>query len=899
MQDPVAPTRGLNSLNEDRSERPSLVGHQLGSYQILELIGSGGMGDVYQARDTRLGRTVAVKVLTARLASDREAMSRFTREARAASSLNHPNICTIYEIGEARGIRFIAMEYIEGRILSDWAAENRPGIGSVLDIAISLADALDEAHSKGIIHRDIKPANLIVTPRGIVKILDFGLAKINGSGDKGPDSDATQQGVVLGTVAYMSPEQCLGDDLDARTDIFSFGTVLYQLTTGKRPFPGSSAAATIGQILNSQPEPISQVNALVPRQFETIVEKCLEKDRGKRYQSAGDLRTDLRELKRVIDSAAHAAYPPGASRPAVTWAVILSSVVLIGALLYWLFFFETNPETRAQIPLAYVPLTSYPGSESFPSFSPDGSLIAFDWDGERQGRKNIYIKQLHSDGKSRVTDYEGWEGDPAWSPDGRFIAFLRETSSGKYAVVLKPPLGGVERTLTEVYFRLYLLWNRNVAWHPSGRWVVVPDRSAGTGPTGLFLVSVESGEKRRLTAPPAGFAGDTGPAFSPDGRRLAFARYRSENVSDVYFLNLDDQLAVSGEPAVLTSDHRSYGPEWTRDGKEVFYVSGSRHNPRLWRLDPFNPGHERALLGIQRSFGPSFSPKGDRMAFAQVITDVNIWQMEIPAPGQRPAAPMNLIASTYVDHTPQFSPDGGHIAFSSYRSGSPEIWLCAADGSGSLQLTSFGGPETDLPAWSPDGQRIVFGSRAAGSDDIYVINRGGGNLKQLTNDPSDDKGPSYSRDGKWIYFSSNRSGEPQIWRIPAEGGPAVQVTRNGGILPGESVDRKYLYFLRGTTGHYYSSLWKMSLEGGEETKVVDTVYGNDYALTSKGIYFIPQPNPDWGIDFLGYATGKVTRFAKIEKPAAWGFSISADERRILYAQFDAQGFDLMLVEDMH
>jgi len=865
---------------------------------MLGLIGSGGMGDVYRARDTRLGRRAAVKVLGAKLAFDRDAMSRFTREARAASSLNHPNICTIYEIGEARGVRFIAMEYIEGDVLSDWAAKNRPDIASVLDIGISLADALDEAHGKGIIHRDIKPANIIVTPRGMPKILDFGLAKIDRSEDKAPDSGATQQGVVLGTIDYMSPEQCLGEDLDARTDIFSLGSVLYQLTTGKRPFSGSSAAATVGRILTGQPEPLSQLNALVPSEFETIVAKCLEKNREKRYQSAGDLLTDLRALKRLIDSGAHPAFSQGASRPAVTWAIVLISVALVGALLYWLLVLQGSSETRGQSPLAYVPLTSYPGSESFPSFSPDGTLVAFDWDGERQDSKNIYVKQLHSDGYSRLTDYRGWEGDPAWSPDGRWIAFLRETSSGKYAVVLKPPLGGAERTLAEVDFRLYLLWNRNVAWHPSGQWLVVPDQSTGTGPAGLFLLSVESGEKRRLTAPPVGFAGDTGPAFSPDGHRLAFARYRSENVSDIYVLTLDDQLAAASQPVVLTSDHRSYGPEWTRDGKEIFYVSGSRHNPRLWRLDPLHPGQERALPGTQRSFGPVFSPKGDRMAFAQVITDVNIWQMKIPLSGEAPASPTNLIASTYVDHTPQFSPDGVYIAFSSYRSGSPEIWICGADGSGSLQLTSFRGPETDLPAWSPDSQRVVFGSRAAGSDDIYVISRGGGNPERLTDDPSDDKGPSYSRDGKWIYFSSNRTGEPQIWKIPAEGGTAVQVTQNGGILPAESVDGKYLYFLKETTGHYYSSLWRMPVDGTQETKVVDRVYGNDYALTSKGIYFIPQPNPDWGIDFLIYQTGKVKRFATIAKPAAWGLSISADERRIIYAQFDAQGFDLMLVENM-
>lgn len=257
---------------------------------------------------------------------------------------------------------------------------------------------------------------------------------------------------------------------------------------------------------------------------------------------------------------------------------------------------------------------------------------------------------------------------------------------------------------------------------------------------------------------------------------------------------------------------------------------------------------------------------------------------------------MNLISSTYVDHTPQFSPDSTQIAFASYRSGSPEIWVCRANGSGASQLTSFRGPETDLPAWSPDGKRIVFGSRAAGSDDIYVVNARGGKLQRLTQDSADDKGPSYSRDGQWIYFSSNRSGERQIWKVSAEGGAAVQVTRRGGILPAESVDGKFLYYLKDTTGHYFSSLWRMPLDGGEETQVLDTVYGNDYALARNGIYFIPQPNPNWSIDFFSYETGKAKQFAALPKRAAWGFSLSPDEARILYTQFDAEGFDLVVAE---
>ena len=893
----LATSRKRKRRSDSGAERASLVGRQLGSYQVLTLLGAGGMGQVYRARDLRLDRTVALKVLTAANAFDRNSMNRFTREAKAASALNHPNICTIYEIGDSDGIRFIAMEHIEGTILAHWAAENHPDISSILDIAIHVADALEEAHAKGIIHRDIKPANLIVNPRGTVKILDFGLAKIRRNEDRGsdPGQASTQEGLLVGTVDYMSPEQVEGRDLDARTDVFSLGTVLYELAAEHRPFAGPTLPEILAQILYREPEPLCSLNPGIPSEFERIVGKCLEKDRERRYQSAGDLLIDLKRLKRDIDSAARpASWATLFGRPVVLGLVLLSAL-LIAALAYWSPNLGFNRQT-AQVPLALVPLTSYAGSESFPSFSPDGTLVAFDWDGEKQDNKDIYIKQLDSDGYSRLTDYPGWDSDAAWSPDGRWIAFIRETSSRRYSVILKPPLGGLERTLADIDFPLYLLWNRNVAWHPSGKWLAVPDRSGQSGPAGLFLLSVESGEKRRLTAPPAGFAGDSGPAFSPDGHKLAFSRYVSENVSDIYLLNLDEHLAPSGQMLALSSDHRSYGPEWTPDGEEIFYVSGSRHNPALWHLDPLQPENRRPLPGMQRSFGPAFSHRGNRLAFAQLLTDVNIWQIETATSGSQRPLPVNLISSTYVDHTPQFSPDSTQIAFASYRSGSPEIWVCRANGSGASQLTSFRGPETDLPAWSPDGKRIVFGSRAAGSDDIYVVNARGGKLQRLTQDSADDKGPSYSRDGQWIYFSSNRSGERQIWKVSAEGGAAVQVTRRGGILPAESVDGKFLYYLKDTTGHYFSSFWRMPLDGGEETKVLDTVYGNDYALARNGIYFIPQPNPNWSIDFFSYETGKAKQFAALPKRAAWGFSLSPDEARILYTQFDAEGFDLVVAE---
>ena len=410
MQDPRSVAGKRKRPTNGGDARPSLVGRQIGSYQILASLGAGGMGEVYRARDTRLNRTVAFKVLAPEHALDRDSTSRFTREAKAASALNHPNICTIYEIGVSHGIRFIAMEYVEGTILSKWATEKKRDLASILDIGIHIADALDEAHEKGVIHRDIKPANLIVTPRGVVKVLDFGLAKIRSTEDHATAYGATvstQEGVVFGTVDYMSPEQALGDDLDARTDIFSLGAVLYELLSGHRAFVGSGATQTLANLLHAQPEPLP---ASVPREFERIVLKCLEKNPKMRYLSAGDLLVDLRKLKQEIDSGAQPGFWKARLGQTATWAIVLS-VLLIGALAYLLVYQPFQPQTTTEAPLAMTPLTSYAGSESFPSFSPDGTLIAFDWDGEKQDNQDIYIKQLDSDGYSRLTSYEGWDGD--------------------------------------------------------------------------------------------------------------------------------------------------------------------------------------------------------------------------------------------------------------------------------------------------------------------------------------------------------------------------------------------------------------------------------------------------------------------------------------------------------
>jgi tRNA A-37 threonylcarbamoyl transferase component Bud32 len=362
-----------------QSRTQSLVGRQIGSYQILSLLGVGGMGEVYKARDTRLDRIDALKILPSEVASDRERLRRFVREAKAASALKHPNVATIYEIGESAGLHFIAMEYVEGQTLESKISSQPLDPAEVVEIGLQITDALDEAHSKGITHRDIKPANLMLTPRGQVKVLDFGLAKVARPEGQAVASDittdlSTASGVLMGTMHYMSPEQVLGQKPDHRTDIFSLGAVLYEMATGRLPFAGTSSTETMDRILHEQPEAMAQFNYNLPVELERIIRKCLEKDRERRYQSARELLIDLKNLKR--DSALVAI--PARRAKLVPVLGGLGAAVLAAALWYGISKLgrETDKPGKTLAHAAFTQLTNQPGEECFPSLSPDGRLVA-------------------------------------------------------------------------------------------------------------------------------------------------------------------------------------------------------------------------------------------------------------------------------------------------------------------------------------------------------------------------------------------------------------------------------------------------------------------------------------------------------------------------------------------
>ena len=602
----------------------------------------------------------------------------------------------------------------------------------------------------------------------------------------------------------------------------------------------------------------------------------------------------------------HADPPPlAAAPPASRWVrpvvFFAASVIVVlaawAAWAGWRIAFRPSPTLP---PPQIVPFTSFPGNEMQPSLSPDGNQIAFVWDGEKEGNPDIYVKQLGNESLLRLTTHPAADLWPCWSPDGRSIAFTREQteSSGLYLI---PSLGGAERRITQLSsvgnFDHY-----QISWSPDGAWLAVRDSNSPSEPPSIFLVARETGEKRKLTSPPAAAHGDRSPAISPDGKTVAFVRFISSGVGDLYLIPI-----AGGEARRLTFDNTgTTSPVWTSDSREILFL----RTQSLWRV-PATGGTPVQVEAAGRNLTSlALSRQGQRLAWTQTINDQNIWRMELsgaaPPRSRNPSLPSSklaklLISSTRLDNSPDFSPDGKRIAFASNRSGNSEIWVADSTGERPVQLTAFNRGGTGSPRWSPDGRQIAFDARASGSADIYVISAEGGQPRRLTTDAAEDVVPSWSRDGNRIYFSSKRSGSPQIWRMPAAGGEATQVTGQGGLDSMEAPDGQFLYY---TKVRYAPGIWRMPVAGGEETFVLDhhrAGYWRYWAVVEQGIYFataerLEQPL----IEFFSFATGQVTLVAVLEKGldrATSGLAVSPDGRWLIWSQVDQVGSDIMLMEN--
>ncbi len=850
---------------------PIQTGTRLGPYEVTAFIGAGGMGEVYRARDGRLNRDVAIKVLPEGVARDGESRSRFEREAQAVAALSHPNVLAIFDTGSHEGRLYAVTELLEGQTLRDRLRSGPVPVRKAVDWAVQIARGLAAAHDKQLVHRDIKPENLFVTPDGQIKILDFGLAKAPGrESDAAAETvaEATGEGVVLGTAGYMAPEQVRGQATDTRTDLFAFGAVLYEMLTGARAFRRDTAAETMTAILHDDPRDLTAVRADVPPALERIVRHCLEKQPQERFQTARDVAFALETLSAASSTptSTAGAQAPAPARSSIARVAIGAVIVAGVAAAGWFAASKLGwvpASSTATVPIAIgaaVQLTTDVGLEVDAALSPDGKLLAYSA-GLATGMR-IYIRPVAggrtltlSEGAAAIEYQPRWSPDgseilyltpdglfvasalggasrrvatgvvqsAAWSPDGKRMLIARATS-----LVVLTLDGGAEQTLVDgPEFH-------SCAWSPAGDWVscvagnvfgAIPGLNFGNvAPSAIVLVPPAGGAAVTVADRTAA---NTSPAFSPDGRHLYFVSNR-EGPRDIYAVDLRGARAGALAAQRITAGMGVHSIAFDARQQRLAYVSyAARAN--IWWLPIAGTGTVDASAGKPLTTGSqiveSMRVSMDRqwLLFDSTL-NVNAEAYRVPLAG---GAAQQLTSHPADDFAPDLSPDGREIAFHSWRSGSRDIYVQAIDG-GSVQTVTSTPAQESYPIWSPDGTRILFvdqttmiGARKPGL--MYVVTRqpSGWSPPALVSDSVMAPQGSWL-DDRHVVFSTVRG----IEVIPVDGAAprlvlphstvsADPIPRNIAV----SEDRRTLYFKRrDTTGG--AGIWAIPVSGGTPRRLV-------------------------------------------------------------------------------
>ena len=774
---------------------PLVSGTRFGPYKVVGPLGAGGMGEVYRAHDTKLGREVAIKILPGAFTSDPDRLARFEREARVLASLNHPNIGAIYGLEDADSVRRLVLELVEGETLADKLASGfglqasgraqRPQpraqsllVGEVLAIARQIADALDAAHEKGIIHRDLKPANIKITPTGVVKVLDFGLAKLGAvaAGEAGrPDLShsptvtfgGTRDGVILGTAAYMSPEQARGKAVDKRTDIWAFGCVLYEMLTGRAAFARETVSDTIAAILEREPD-WAALPAATPPSVTRLLRRCLDKDLGRRFRDIGDAKVDIDEPVATTSRAGTAAR---ADRRWKFLAVISSAAA--AALGAWTVASVSNGRTATAVSSTArtiaAQLTNYGGHETSTALAPDGRSFIFVSD--HDATPDIWLRQVSGGEPVRLTNDDVQESDLAFAPDGDTIYFTR-SEGGNDAIWQTGALGGQPRKV--------IAGSHGAAPSLDGRRLAYMYREADNSET--LIVSALDGSDRRPLARQIPNFPRSRPAWSRDGNSVSFVRAGLFAPGNLFVVD-----ANSGQERQVT--HFSRAGEavgqhvWLPDDRHIAIVysaySRTQTKSDLGVLDVRDGSIARVTATITDSFGaPGISSDGRRLIATANTFIREVWKVPLKSadPDANGRASVRLIDAAADPLWTFVTRDAGTLLFNSPSTGSRNLWIMAlGNGARPRQITAIPGDAVAHSSLSPDGLRVAFVSFAGGASDIWTQNVDGSDLRQLTNDAAANSWPVWSPDGRSIVFTADPNGLQETWVMPSTGGRAEKL----------------------------------------------------------------------------------------------------------------------------
>ena len=911
-----------------------MQGQTIAHYQILSPLGAGGMGEVYLAEDTGLGRKVALKILPAYATAEEERVRRFRQEARAASALSHPNIAHIYEIGESEGTVFIALEYVEGQTLAARIAGQPVGIKEIIDIATQVADALDEAHAHGITHRDIKASNIMLTPRGRVKVLDFGLAKIadavtNGVTPAGQAAQVeTRTGVVMGTVSYMSPEQAMGHEVDTRTDIWSLGVVLYEMVTGRLPFQGDSTSETIDRIAHSQLEAIARFNYDVPPALELLIKKTLRKDRSERYQTARDLLSDLKNLKQELELSGYAIQPTSSGanareggklsarnteevasaqpttsaeylineikrhrRGAALALAVMLIVVGVGAFGLYKFSRRSALASRVASPfqtMRIVRLTSS-GNAGSVNISPDGKYVAYRLRAD-DGLQSLWVKQLATGTTLQIVPpaavaYAG----TTFSLDSNLVYYV--ASGTLYQV---PVIGGApKKLLTDI--------SGPVTQSPDGSRFAFVRRDdensdlivANVDGTGTYVLA-------RRTKPE--WFDEQGPSWSPDGKTIACGGGGSAPV----FMNTVFAVDVNSH-AVSRLTNKNWAEvkrvRWLGDGGRlvVLAIDSALEFTQIWEVS-YPSGEVNRVTNDLKGHG-TFDlglTADDKTIAAVASSDVSrIWTLrandEADQPQQVTTGPERDDGRFGMAWTPD-----GRIVYASMAGGSWDIWITNADGSNQRKLADV--QADSFPIISPDGRYVVF--KAQGRDDtshLYRMEMDGGTPRQLTN--SNDHAASFSPDGRWVFYSGNDGKHPEaLWKVSIDGGEPVSLTDYKSEYPEVSPDNRLVVcdFLDEGAGKRQWRIGVISADGGPPIKVFDlppqASHRVKWTRDGRSLLYVDTLKGASNIWRLPLDGGQAVQVTNFKSDLIFKFDVSYNGKQFALARGTSTG-DVILISD--